>query len=102
MTTRIFSLDSLRSLASSARRGHLAGSSGSFSLAAERDLDRVAGHLLAVAQADPERLSAATAAPVAAPVDLGAHRARAARQVPATAPAAARPSAQHAEHAQAS
>jgi hypothetical protein len=79
VTTRILSLGSLRSFASAARRGHLAGSSW---LAVDRDLDRVAGHLLAVAHADPERLSAPTvtipvAAPVA-PVDLSARRARSA------------------------
>ncbi|NUR80995.1 MAG: hypothetical protein HOQ21_11190 [Dermatophilaceae bacterium] len=72
MTTRIFSLESLRSFASSARRGHLAGSTWR---AVDRDLDRVAADLLAVAHADPERLSART---LAAPVDLGARRARSA------------------------
>ncbi|GAB3887926.1 hypothetical protein [Terrabacter terrigena] len=79
MTTRslsLTSLTSLRSFAASARRGHLAGSSGSFSLTADRDLDRVAGDLLAVAHADPERLSAVPAAALATPVDLGARRAR--------------------------
>ncbi|NUO36381.1 MAG: hypothetical protein HOQ27_15130, partial [Dermatophilaceae bacterium] len=48
MTTRIFSLESLRSFASSARRGHLAGSTWR---AVDRDLDRVAADLLAVAHA---------------------------------------------------
>lgn len=98
MTTRILSLDSLRSLASSARRGHLAGSSW---LAGDRDLDRVAGHLLAVAQADPERLAAVTATRVAAPVDLGAHRARGARAAATaargSATATSRSSAPHAQ-----
>lgn len=71
MTTRILSLESLRSIASSARRGHLAGSTWR---AADRDLDRAAADLLAVAHADPERLSPPTT--LAAPVDLGARRAR--------------------------
>ena len=75
MTTRILSSASLRSLASTARRGHLAGSSWRV---ADRDLDRVAGELLAVAQADPERLAAPVAVTPAAPVDLGARRARSA------------------------
>ncbi|KJK10086.1 hypothetical protein UB45_20245 [Terrabacter sp. 28] len=91
MTTRILSLGSLRSFASAARRGHLAGSSW---LVVDRDLDRVAGDLLAVAHADPERLFApAVAAPVA-PVDLSARRARSAAgtSVPRD----------HAPHAQAS
>ncbi|MFM6849733.1 MAG: hypothetical protein ACKOVB_11595 [Terrabacter sp.] len=79
MTTRILSLASLRTFASSARRGHLAGSSW---LAADRDLDRVAGDLLAVAHADPERLSAAPA--FAAPVDLDTRRARSAGASAAT------------------
>jgi hypothetical protein len=91
MTTRTLSLASLRSLASSARRGHLAGSPGSFRPAADRDLDRVAGDLLAVALADPERLAAVPAATLAAPADLGARRARSA------ATSASRPSAPHAQ-----
>ena len=78
MTTRILSLASLRSLAASARRGHLAGSSGGFTFAADRDLDRMAGDLFAVAHADPERLSAVPAATLAAPVDLDARRSRSA------------------------
>jgi hypothetical protein len=92
-TTRLLSLGSLRALASSRRRGHLAGSSW---LAADRDLDRVAGDLLAAAHVDPERLSpVGTRAPLAAPVDLGARRARGTASTPAA------PSTQR-HHAQAS
>ena len=92
-TTRLFSLDSLRALASSSRRGHLAGGTGNLAtswLVADRDLDRVAAGLLAVAQADPERLSA-TAPAVAAPVDLGSRRARS-----ATSSSTSQPTAPHA------
>ena len=92
MTTRIFSFSTLRSLAASARSGHLAGSAWR---STDRDLDRVAGDLLAVAHADPERLAVPTT--LAAPVDLGARRARsAAAAAPSSTPHAG------ASHAQAS
>jgi hypothetical protein len=85
-TTRLLSLDSLRALAASARRGHLAGSASRLG-ARDRDLDRIAAGIRAVAQADPERLTPRPARggrPVAPPVDLAARRGRPAAPVTPT------------------
>lgn len=75
MTTRLSSFRSLRALAASMRRGHLAG--GSWSAKADRDLDRVAGDLLVLSHADPERLATgwtAASDALSEPVDLGSRR----------------------------
>jgi hypothetical protein len=88
MTTRLSSFRSLRALAASMRSGHLAG--GSWSAMADRDLDRVAGDLLVVAHADPERLATgwtAVSDSLSEPVDLNRRRAgglRAGSHRPAT------------------
>jgi len=99
MTTRLLSrasLSSLRSLASSQRRGHLAGL---IRPAADRDLDRISADLLYLAQADPA--SHRDAVPSrrvdhVGPVDLDARRTRAAER------GAVAEHPEHAEHAQAS
>lgn len=82
MTTRLSSFRSLRALAASMRRGHLAG--GSWSAMADRDLDRVAADLLVLAHADPERLAprrAAASDSISEPVDLSGRRTRGLRPV---------------------
>ncbi len=78
MTTRLLSFASLRSLAGSRRRGHLAG--GPSSTFTDRDLDRVAADLLVLAQADGDLLAASSApSPVAPPIQLADRRASAVR-----------------------
>ena len=78
MTTHLLSasISSLRALADSRRRGHLAGL---IRTTADRDLDRISGDLLYLAQADyaPHRAVASAPADAARPVDLDARRARA-------------------------
>ena len=78
MTTHLLSasFSSLRALADSRRRGHLAGL---LRTTADRDLDRISGDLLYLAQADPapRRAAAPVLADAARPVDLDARRARA-------------------------
>lgn len=73
MTTLFPSFGSLRALAASRRRGHLAG--GTWSTTIDRDLDRVASDLLVLSHVDAERL-ASSAAAITQPVDLGNRRAR--------------------------
>lgn len=72
MTTHFPSFGSLRALAASRRRGHLAGT---WSTTIDRDLDRVASDLLVLSHVDAERL-APSAAAITQPVDLGNRRAR--------------------------
>lgn len=77
MTTPFPSLRSLRALAASRRRGHLAG--GSWLAMADRDLDRVAADLLVLTHADPERLVtgwAVASDAIDKPVDLNRRRVR--------------------------
>jgi hypothetical protein len=79
MTTRLHSsIASLRALADSRRRGHLAGL---LRPAADRDLDRISTDLLYLSQAAPttSRTAALTRrTDHTGPVDLDARRARAA------------------------
>ncbi|WP_076258794.1 hypothetical protein [Intrasporangium flavum] len=79
MTTRLHSsISSLRALAATRRRGHLAGL---LRPAADRDLDRISSDLLYLSQADPaaDRSTApARHTEPTGPVDLDARRARAA------------------------
>ncbi len=86
MTTRFLSLGSLRTMAASYRRGHLAGSVGSsassWSAPVDRDLDRVAADLLVLSHAGPVELAASEVAhSVAEPVDLNHRRGRGVRPV---------------------
>ncbi|WP_323101478.1 hypothetical protein [Intrasporangium sp. YIM S08009] len=79
MTTRLLSrasLSSLRSMAATQRRGHLAGL---LRPAADRDLDRISTDLLYLAQADPaaDRPTVPTRDRHTTPVDLDARRAQA-------------------------
>ena len=95
MTTRLHSsIDSLRALAATRRRGHLAGL---LRPAADRDLDRISTDLLYLAQADPDthRTTARAGERHATPVDLDARRA----QTPGR---AVLEHAGHGQHAQAS
>ena len=76
MTKRFLSLSSLRALAASRRRGHLAGSS--WWPIRDRDLDRAASDLLFVSQVEPVQLTSdakGVARPVTSPVDLSTRRA---------------------------
>ncbi len=94
MPTRLLSrasISALRSLASTQRRGHLAGL---LRPAADRDLDRISADLLYLAQADPaaHRPAAPSRDRHTTPVDLDARRAQ----------ASGRGVLEHHEHAQAS
>jgi hypothetical protein len=74
-TTRFLSIGSLRALAASRRRGHLAGST--WSSVVDRDLDRMTSDLLALAQsADATGSKAARVTRPAEPVDLHDRRTR--------------------------
>ncbi len=80
MTTRFPSLGSLRAMAASRRRGHLAGSS--WLVVGDRDLDRMASDLLFLSQAKvpgPPRDSERSEPEVTRPIDLHHRRVRGGR-----------------------